>query len=209
MVKLFTVTSPNYSELYNIFVDTLQPESNNIEIYVANFDIGTNNNPNDIWHNAMRFKMNYIIEQLKTICEEDEYIILSDADIQFFRPEKVIDLINMAREQNLEYFGMAEATRNEYNGGFTILKNTQQIRDFYQTIYDRISVTKYRYGDQTVINELLPKSSIKNLKIPKEYVIWGNNIYDKKQSIFHHAVCILAVDGKLKQMEKIRQQFYR
>ena len=206
MVKIFVVTSPNYIELYNIFTESLQPEKNDIKIYSDIFPVEKYNNHKDIWHNAMRFKMNFILNELTNTCEENEYVILSDADIQFIRPEKLHDLIDMARSKDLEYFGMAENTRNEFNGGFVILKNTQNIRDLYKTVYERILVKEYPFGDQTVLNDILPKSNIKNEKIPREYVIWGESIYDKNKSIFHHAVCVTNIEGKIKQMSNVRSK---
>ena len=149
---------------------------------------------------------NFIFNSLTNICEENEYVILSDADIQFIRPEKLHDLIDMARSKDLEYFGMAENTRNDFNGGFVILKNTHNIRDLYKTVYERILVKEYPFGDQTVLNDILPKSNIKNEKIPREYVIWGECIYDKNKSIFHHAVCVTNIEGKIKQMKNVRSK---
>ena len=57
-------------------------------------------------------------------------------------------------------------------------------------------------GDQSIINGL--KYKLNYGYIPNDYVIFGDAIYNKNKSLFHHAVGCKDVDDKIKKINKIK-----
>jgi hypothetical protein len=65
---------------------------------------------------------------------------------------------------------------------------------------------KFPFGDQTLINEYIKTSNLNHSQIPNEYYVWGNSV-PKHTSIFHHAVCVVNIAQKLRQMSLVKQRY--
>ena len=60
-------------------------------------------------------------------------------------------------------------------------------------------------GDQTIINDI--KNEIDFEYIPYIYVVFGWTIFNKKKSLFHHAIGSSKTKGKLNQLTIIKNKF--
>lgn len=206
--KILTVTSPNYKEMFDIYYASLKPVDNGFNLIVLELDLSSYKEfgfQKDSWYFVLHRKIQFVVEELEK-CTPGEYVIVSDADIQFFKPLQLFELIEEAKRRDIDWFGMPEGKRRTYNGGFYILRVSQRIIAFFKDIDRRMSLRRYAYGDQTLINEMLPRSGIKNNQIPLRYVVWGPERMTQ-EAIFHHAVCTTTCSDKLKQIAHQRNVY--
>lgn len=210
-LKVITCTSDNYKPVYDVFYNSLRPLDHNMELVVHTLDLSmfkTFGFGADSWHYAMESKINFVVNQLEETMQ-GEYIVVTDADIQFFEPRKLHYLVQQARIKGLDYYGMQENDKDMYNGGFYIICVNEKTLAFYKQVYEMMTKHRYPYGDQTVINELLPKSKvIKHAKIPRELCTWGGHT-PTPHSIFHHATCTHTIQEKLDMMKNIKARWLK
>lgn len=225
-IKILCTTSENYKVIYDVFFASLRshlappygPDGstggdplftlmlNTIDLSkFTRFGFGE-----QAWYVAIQEKLAYALRMMSDPAEiaEGEYIVVSDADIQYLQPMKLKDLVIYAKERDLDYYGMRENRTDSFNGGFYILKNTAKARDFMKEVHDRMNVCKNRYADQEILNEILHggKYNMKHEKIDSKFCVWGKNV-PTAYSIFHHAVCALNNHSKLEQMKHVSSQF--
>lgn len=214
-VNIVTTTSPNYDDLYsNWFKKSLNPEKNNITLHTQFLDLSSFSEfgfGTDSWYFATGSKIKYLLEVMLSQTDEGDYIIYSDADIQFFQPNRITDLIDQARQQNLEYYGMRENDSDYYNTGFMIVKNTEGIRNMLEEAAMCILVKKERlpFADQSIINDQLIAKDLRRDFIPKVYTLWGIQDMTDKDPIFHHAICCKTTQQKLNQMIVVLEKYHK
>jgi tRNA uridine 5-carbamoylmethylation protein Kti12 len=106
---------------------------------------------------------------------------------------------------------MRENMSHDVNSGFFIIKNNDNITNiinFFIEVLQTIDTTekvKMPYGDQSIINNL--KNIINYGFIPNDYVVFATHIFNINKSLFHHAVCCIDVDDKIKQINQIKMAF--
>jgi hypothetical protein len=211
-------STPNYERLTNISINSLLNLGINKNNIKHKLDIPpkelmkTTGFMTDLFHYCIIHKVEHLINSLKINKDKYEYYISLDLDIWFLKS-------NFNEWNNLKYlidnnsndiFFMRESNQNEANGGFFIIKNKNlnKIIDFLSDIYKTLLIKKKHelpMLEQQLINE--NKHKIKYDYIPNDYVIWGQNIYNKNKSLFHHAVCCKDVDEKIIQINLIKSKF--
>lgn len=209
--KLLYVWSNNICKLKNIYEKSIHLLSDILEVKPLKlclnrfkiFGFRT-----ESWYHCLHIKILYIRNTLKMCNNSGEYIVCSDIDIQILKPNGILELIDIARKNDIWYYGMYENnTMYKYNGGFYILKACDKIVNLFDHIVELISQHKYPYGDQDVINSLLDiHIGSKHTVIPHEFTCWGNSPV-LKTHIFHHAVCAYGLSEKLKQMNRVFKDF--
>ena len=217
--KVFTVTSKNYKELTDVYLETLAPERNGFNLVLLEMEMSHFKKfgfRTDSWYFAMEKKIEFLVEELDK-CQQGERIVVSDADIQYFHPARIHDLIRQAQEKDLDWYGMAEGKPNarqprrplknvmKYNGGFYILRVSPNMSRFFKDIADKMKAERQPYGDQSLINKMIDDSSygLRHETIPQNMYVWGDSL-PSKDSIFHHAVCTNTNADKLNQMKKVK-----
>ena len=98
---------------------------------------------------------------------------------------------------------MREAMSQEVNGGFIVVRNSLDVQNIFKTAMEYCKL-KSPHADQDYFNSI----EFKQLNIHWDYidynlVAWGNNIYNPKKTLFHHAVCASGLEEKLHQQDKI------
>ena len=208
-IHMIVTTSPNYAHVYKYFEQSIMghPGINVVECILDTDSFG--HFRSDRWYQCCRQKIINFVEYLEAHPEID-YAIMSDADIQYFRPEGLSNLLQEARDGGLDYYGMREYSFDDYNTGFIIARNTDQVRQFFHKVVDLLANCKPAFADQTIINELLKDKacSLRHDKIPTEYTVFGGNWPVTKKTIFHHAVAALD-EGKPAQLERVLQRFQK
>lgn len=208
-------STPNYSRMTNIFLNSLKEINiKNIEHLLDNTKICNNNLgfQSEIWYYSIRNKINHLINILNKD-NKIKYYIFTDCDIVYIK-ENINEWDNLEKyiiNKDKDIFFMRENLSNDVNTGFFIIKNNDNINNiikFFIKVLDTIDKTKKEHmplGDQTIINNL--KNEINYDYIPNNYVIFGTNIFNKKKSLFHHAVCCKNIDEKIKQINIIKNKF--
>lgn len=210
---LLVATSENYTEVYNFFRRSLE-NTPNIQVHVHTIDMSkfpVIRFQSDGWYHACREKLQFVLRFMVNNAHID-HMIVSDADIQFFRPHMLPLLVEEACNRGLDYFGMQEGARSQtqtaYNGGFYVLKNTSAMQDFFRFIIDKLISERPPLADQSLINSILFGANIYKLRhafIPPDRYVWGEGDPSDPgpRAIFHHAVCTINCQDKVDQMTRV------
>lgn len=210
MIRVVCTTSDNYAEVFAVFERSLAPcvADGTVEVLLntlaleerfESFGFGA-----DSWHHAILEKLRFALGCLEARIAEDEHVVISDADIQFLQPRKLVDLVAQARERDLEYYGMQEAhQKNVFNGGFYIVKNTPAVRAFLGDVIEGVAAKRNKYADQEILNKELASGRLRHAAIDTKRCVWGDG-RPTPDAVFHHAVCTVDNAGKLKQFGSVR-----
>lgn len=211
-------STDNYSKLTDLFLNSLQDINvNNInhmkdEIDVSNKKTGFRS---DLWYYCVRNKINHLINTLQNYdsLNNIKYFIFTDCDIIYIK-KNLNEWYNLEihiQNENKDIYFMRENNPHDVNTGFCIIQNNDNITNiinFFVNVlktFDETDKKNMYHGDQTIINNL--KSEINYGFIPNDYVIYATKIYNKKKSLFHHAVCTKDVNDKIKQIKQIKSAF--
>lgn len=205
-LDIATVTSGNFEPLFEIFSRSLRADELGYRVHVQTLDLSgwsEHRFGSDSWHHAVRAKMGHILAAFAGIAEHG-YLIFSDADVQFFRPEQLPDLVAEATAHGLDFYGMREGNSRDYNAGFMVLRNTPTIRHMVALVAETLGHERPHFGDQTIINDLLrcPDSGIRHAAIAPQRYVWGSGPIHAGV-LFHHAVCCETIAEKLTQMRHV------
>jgi len=211
-------STPNYSKLTDIFLESLN------NIHVKNIDhkldnpctsINVTGFQTNLWYYCIREKINQLIRVLikNNGSPNVKYFIFTDCDIIYIKKNmnKWNNLENYITNTDNDIYFMREGVSEDVNSGFFIIKNnsnlTYNINFFIRVLLtiDRTEKKNMPLGDQTVINSL--KNNINYGFIPNDYVVFGNTIYNKDKSLFHHAVCCRDIDDKIEQINIVKTHF--
>ena len=208
-MHVLVTTSANYQPVFNIFQDSIKHSS--VELHIVNLDLSQYTDisfQSDGWYDALRQKIKYVIEFMK-YNRDIEYFIVSDADIQYFSPGRLRELLVSARDRELDFYGMRESGWETYNGGFYVISNNDKCRNLLEEVATELMHQKPAFGDQTLINDILfngNKYKIRHDFIPAELYLWGDGC-PTQTAIFHHAVCTSTVDDKIRQLRAVRERY--
>lgn len=206
-MKVLTAFSDNFLPLYNRWSKTLPKcfEADAKLIVIPQDDFGY---ASQSWYDAIKLK----IEHFKNVLEssnDGEIIICCDCDIFFTRSNDSLKnyIQSQIEQKNLDFLFMREAKTSHVNGGFYVVKNSALVRSILQKAIEHCD-KKTPYADQDYFNgEDFQKSGIKWDYIDYKLVAWGNLVFDRRNTLFHHAVCTRDLQEKLKQQEKIARLF--
>jgi hypothetical protein len=210
-LTIVTTTSDNYAPLFDIFRRTLRAEELGYRLIVADIDLSRwadHYFRSDSWYHAAHVKFDALLDVMQQTTP-GEYVVFSDADIQFFRPELLPDLVQSARTDALDVSGAQEGDQvGVYNGGFLLLRNSPRVRELLVDVRDNTRTTRAEFGDQTWFNHLLHTkySDLRHAPISAAKYVLGPFVDISLQPIFHHAVCAATVDEKLNQMTTVANQ---
>lgn len=201
-------TSKNYQQVFDIFLNSIQ-SSKVVKLHVYNVDLSDYKSfdfQSDGWYAACQIRISNLISFMKENPTID-YVVHSDADIQYFKPDSLVLLIDEARNRQIDYFGMRENDSQYVNGGFFIIRNNKKCLSFLQYVVDELQHCKPYFADQTVINDVLidnPRFDMKIDIIPANLYIWGDNCATNENVIFHHAVGTNNTQEKINQLQHVR-----
>ncbi len=212
-------STPNYSKLTDIFLHSLYSINvTNIDHMLDNPDYNLFKNTGfqtDLWYYCVRNKIKHLINVLNKheTFTDIQYFIFTDCDIFYIKNNlhEWDNLENYIINENKDIYFMRESDSDKVNSGLFMIKNNNNIKNiinFFIEVLDRIDITDKNNmpdGDQSIINLL--KNNINYGFIPNDYVIFGEDIYDKKKSLFHHAICCRDVDDKISQINMMRKHY--
>jgi len=210
-------TTPNYEEITQNFLNCLYK----IAVSKNNIYMKHDTPPKEIsdkvgfqtnlWYYCLKNKLKHLIDSLIVNKGKYDYYISSDCDIQFLHRniEFWFELEHYMNNNNKDIYFMREGLTEDVNGGFYIIcnRNLDSTIALLTEIYEEMLITPYSempLGEQTIINKKI--KGLKNIgKIPLDYIIWGENIYNINNSLIHHAVCTVGISDKVFQMKKVKE----
>lgn len=200
-IDALTIYTEDYSILYNRWEKSLplgfKPVSKKIE-----YNKNVSGFRSDKWFYCIKIKYEFILEYLNKI-KNNEIILWSDADIQFFNKNEKLFNITLSffkKNPNLELLITKEGETNQVNTGFFLIRNSEKIKDFINKIIIACN-RKMEFADQTYVNSVIDKYIYDY--VPDNITAWGDIIFNKEQVLFHHAVCAGTINKKIKQQDEI------
>jgi hypothetical protein len=201
--------SENYKEIYiKYFLQSLAPIRDRLELHTNFIDTSRFTEfgyETCSWHHCLKEKIKYLLHVLNHTSHE--YIIFSDADVQFLQPHKLDIFIKYAKQKQLDFMGMKEDYSDDYNTGFFVVRVNENMKNFFSTIV-YIMTHDDSANDQTVFNKLIAAfpNLIKHEPIPGYYYFWAT-VCHGLCPIFHHAVATRNVNEKMQQMDDVMRCF--
>ena len=214
-------STPNYSELTNMFLDSLRDINVNDNNLKHMLDYSTTEMfketgfKSDLWYHCNRAKLRQFISVITNhkSLTHIKYFICTDCDVIYIKKniDEWCNLESFMQNEDKDIFFMREYTTNDINGGFYIIKNNDNITsiiDFLTEVSKIFHLSKNAevpMGEQQIINNL--KYGINYGFIPNDYVIFGSHIYNVNKSLFHHAVCAADISDKILQINNVKKFF--
>lgn len=163
------------------------------------------------WYMNLSEKIVFLRKNMDDI-DDGEVMCVSDADIQFFKPEKLLVLKSMMESSDIEYMGQREADKDEFNGGFFLLKKNRKTLNFLDRINSE-DLTRYHHAEQDLINKLIPEMKIKSHFLSRTKYLNGCMRFNQyvcknlsKTIVMHHAACAFNTEQKMDQINFVRQK---
>lgn len=213
-------STTNYSKITDIFLNSLR------ELGIPNIKINHKlDNPeeelikkegflSELWYYSVFNKVQHLVNTLtENKTSNYKYFIMSDCDIQFIK-KNVDEWSNLEiylENDNRDVYFMQEYEYEDFNTGFYVIKNNQNINDiieFFNEVLYKMTITKkedMNRGDQTIINSI--RNKLNYTLIPSEYIVFGNYIYNKHKSLFHHSIGCDTNEHKIIQLKFIKSLF--
>lgn len=207
-IPAITAWSRNFEPLFNRWSSTLPKDfvvcDKVIEVVQDGYGFQKQS-----WYDAISLKIQHFIDTLSTY-PDGKIVLCCDCDIFFINQSSKLAecMIKRITEDNLDMLFMQEAQMPQVNGGFIVVKNSAKVQEVFKTARD-YCLLKTPHADQDYFNseEFQERSGIRWGFIDYNLVAWGNNIYDNKTTLFHHAVCASGLKEKLQQQDRIAQRF--
>lgn len=202
-IPAITVYSENFSKLYQRWVATLpsgfHPVVKVIEIAKDGYGFCSGS-----WYDAIIQKIQHFLDTLKGL-PEGTLCLCCDVDIFFAK--RTDALANYLRDEmetrGLDMLFMQENQMESVNGGFYCVRNVERVRQALSHAME-YCMKKTQYADQDYYNsEEFKNSGVKWGVIDTSLVAWGGTVFNREKTLFHHAVCCVTMEDKLKQQNQI------
>lgn len=147
-------------------------------------------------------KVNSIINILEKT-NENEFFVVSDIDIQFFGSitNTILEAINLDRDI---VFQKEASTGNDINTGFMLVKSNDTTKQFWKTILGELVNTDERLfiNEQALANRML--GNINSSTFDSTIWNWSQGNLTKN-IILHHANCVGDLNGKIEQLNNVKE----
>lgn len=213
-MRLVGVWSDNIKPLYCLYMRSLKKYEkafclNLKKISLKSFESFGFGTPS--WFEAGILKLDWILENLNN-SEKREIIVFNDVDIQYLNPMNLFNVVNIMDSKKLDFCGIMEHNSAEYyeryNGGYYLLRNTPEVKNFINNIKNELKVNKPEFADQDILNDLIHNAKIKHEFMPEEFFINGPHAPVTQQAIMHHAIFVGCLRDKLAQLKRIYIEYY-
>lgn len=167
------------------------------------------------WYRFTRMKVE-MLRVLLDFVEDGDVVGMTDCDIQFFSPERVLEARDMMIASEYDYVGLAEACCSDQknlfakrsgdtNTGFVLLRKCRSSFDFLSDVLAKSFEEKY-LGDQGVINESLNSTGL-NCALLNPCLFFHGWCGDPKAGmIAHHATGTHNLKQKMAQIDWVREK---
>lgn len=221
MKLVFCVTfDDHFSPMCNHLLSNLQPCGEDMDIRlnkINTLDLERRFQSSS-WYENLSHKMVFAMRNMSE-ASDGQVICVSDADIQFFRPEDLLDRASFLCDSELEYLGQREGGTvdenlgGDFNGGFFLIKKNKKTMDFVRQVCET-DITKYRLADQEVINHKIRSIGIQAKFLEARKYVHGCCVQyedyvgplNSENIVMHHATCASNMQEKMDQMNLVRSR---
>ncbi len=205
-LTVVTVHSSNLQPLYEGFLASLDPARQGITVFNRKVDLSSFSEhgfQTRSWYEMLINQVELALEVMHQI-DDNEYLIISDVDIHFFKPSEVRTMINDARRDNIEFSALLDRP-NYYNCGFIILKNCPKIVTLYSRVLKGLRHGRIADADQEEINRLIHELGIKHRALSSQIGTLGKQpVFEA--TVFYHATFANNLAMKLLRINKAKFQ---
>jgi len=211
-MKIYTLFSPSHKQIFDEwFLPSLTKTNSNVDIRhrVCQQVCPSANYLQPGWKETMIQKNEFILDSLNE-CNDNEILMHTDVDVQFFKDiQKHIDLNLNDYDVLCQQDGPSVTCY-----GVMIIKNSDKIKNFFKFILN--SVKGSRETDQALYNRFHKDYNI-NTKFQDEkfFSIWmrngaavwnGENIENiPNDLVLHHANYTIGVNNKIKLLDMVKK----
>ena len=203
-MKMLAVYTDNFRPLFNNFKKSLG-DCSDIELVECPITFSKKYEKfgflSDSWYEALEIKIFNVIQFIKNETKEGEHFIISDVDVHFFQPDKIIDLVRYDKD----IIGIKE--KGYINGGFIIAKHNSAIIDMYEYVYKQIKSKKVGLSDQDQINKYLVENKMNWGFIDETSTLIGSFVQTipipTKSSVVYHATWTKTVEEKVTRINDV------
>lgn len=197
-MNIYYFCDQTFLKMKENFVETMKDEFIHNFIFLEKIHLDKNAPGSGVF--IWTYKTEMIIKAIKEHLLDNEIIVISDVDIQFFKP--VIPTINEYM-QNVDMSFQKEWENSGVNIGFMAIRCNKDTLKFWETVYNDLIVSKH--WDQGIVNHLLYKTKydIKWNTFPPTIWTWTQGNL-KKDIILHHANSASSQEGKFIQMDAVK-----
>lgn len=187
-MKILVVYTPNFKWLFNNLKDSMS-SCEELELVERCVEFKKQHSKfefkSDSWYEAIVSQVSEAIKFIKNEVKDGEYFIISDVDIHFFQPNRIVNLIDKEKD----ILAVKEEIDSSINTGFIIAKKTPEIINMYEYTHEQLKKRRSNLADQDEINNYLLLNDDINLGyIDKKFAGMGNRYPIKKTNIFFHAI---------------------
>lgn len=161
----------------------------------------------DAWFEGVEAQMTQSFKFLTNEIEDGEYCILSDVDIIFLQPSKIIEIVDLARKTDKEFLAVKEEKNDDINSGFIIVKKTKAILDMYEHVNTQMQLGRVTHADQEEINNYLNNNDVNFGFIPRELAGMGKRYKLSKSWVLFHAINAKTLEQKKVMITDVKKRY--
>jgi hypothetical protein len=198
-MKIYYIYNNDFLDMKNHFVRSMKDDFEHKPFFMENIKLDSTQPAGGI--EFWKFKTQMIIDAIKENLKDDSIILISDIDIQFFKPvipliEKIMAFNDMAFQQETELKGL--------NIGFMSIRCNSTILLFWETVLHYI--VSNNSWDKQIVNDLAINKGylfpLKFMRFPPQ--IWNSGHKDMPINIYlHHANIIGTQQDKFTEMKRV------
>lgn len=159
------------------------------------------------WYVNLFEKMSFL-KRFMDKMDDGEIICVSDADVQFFVPQDVLNMKYMMESSDIEYMGQRDSG-SSFNSGFFLVKKNKKTQYLVERMNSE-NLTGYKRAEQNMLNMLLSDMNISSSYLDGNLYLLGCHLESVSPNIvMHHAACAYSPAEKMNQMNHIRTRLGR
>jgi len=199
---MFCVVTPSHQELFDqFFLPSLDTKLFELVSYQLAQE-GTGEFLGDDFVRCIQFKLTKILESIEQ--NENELIVWSDVDIQFFglKPEHITKYFQNEEDLVAQRLTL---TGNHACGGFYALRCSAKTHGFFVAV-DKVTIELTRGNEQEAINLLLQQdSSLRWNLFGPEFYARSQGVRIPPNALLHHATNVTPGDAILKKARALTE----
>lgn len=206
-IPVVAAYSGNMQPLYENFVSSLDPLRHGIRLVSEQVDLSAFREfgvQTESWYRMMIHQVELAIRVMEQEVEDGDYLIVSDVDIHFFKPEGLRKILIDAASAGIEFSALLDGP-DYYNGGFIVLRKCPRVIELYKRTLHGLVTRRVADADQEEFNRLIPELGIRHRPIsPRLGVLGKQPVYE--ETVFYHATFAGDLEKKLARIATARSQ---
>ena len=197
-MKIYYIYNNDFLDMKTHFVRSMKDNFEHKPFFMENLKLDSRGFADNI--EFQKFKTQMIIDAIKENLKDNSIIVISDIDIQFFKPvipliEVIMGFYDLVFEKETEFKGL--------NIGFMSIRCNSITLLFWETVL--YYIINHNLSDKVIVNDLaINKGYLFSLKFTTfSSQIWNSGYNMPKGIYLHHANIIGTQQDKFKDMKRV------